>query len=255
MKITFLGTGTSYGVPVIGCECNVCKSTSPRNKRLRSSVLISVDNKNILIDTTPDIRTQLLKTQTKHLDAILFTHYHADHILGLDDVRIFNRIHKSTIPCFALNNTIETIKSIFGYAFDPKTPEGGGLPKLTLHAIDAPFELFEKTVTPIHILHGQLPIIGFKWDNFAYVTDCSFMPEESKKLLYKIDTLVLNGLRYRPHITHYSITESLEVIREIQPRRAYLTHISHDVDHENLEIELPDNVKIAYDDLSLEITS
>jgi len=253
MKITFLGTGTSYGVPVIGCECAICQSTSPRNKRLRSSLLISIDNKNILIDTTPDIRTQLLKTQTKHLDAILFTHYHADHILGLDDVRIFNRIQKETIPCFALNNTIETIQSIFGYAFDPKTPEGGGLPKLTLHTIDKPFDLFGKTVTPVHVLHGKLPIIGFKWNNFAYVTDCSFMPEESKKLLYKIDTLVLNGLRYRPHSTHFSIGESLEIIKEIQPKRAYLTHLSHDVDHENLEIKLPDNVQIAYDNLSLKI--
>ena len=253
MKITFLGTGTSYGVPVIGCECEVCQSHSPRNKRLRSSILISIDNKNILIDTTPDIRAQLLKTKIKHLDAILFTHYHADHILGLDDVRIFNSIQKSSIPCYALKNTIDTIKNIFSYAFDPKTPKGGGLPKLTLQTIDNPFELLGNTITPIHIMHGTLPIIGFKLNNFAYVTDCSFMPEESKKLLYKIDTLVLNGLRYRPHSTHYSISESLEIIKEIQPKRAYLTHLSHDVDHENLKIDLPDNVQIAYDELSLKI--
>ncbi|MCD6459716.1 MBL fold metallo-hydrolase [bacterium] len=253
MKITFLGTGTSYGVPVIGCECEVCRSSSSRNKRLRSSLLITIDSKNILIDTTPDIRAQLLKTKIKHLDAILFTHYHADHILGLDDVRIFNRIQKTSIPCFALKNTIDTIKTIFEYAFNPNTPEGGGLPQLTLNIVKDSFDLFGTQITPVPILHGNLSIIGFKWKNFAYVTDCSFMPEDSKKLLYKINTLVLNGLRYRPHSTHYSISESLDVIKQIQPKRAYLTHISHDVDHENLKINLPDNVKIAYDRLTFKI--
>ncbi|MDX9702959.1 MAG: MBL fold metallo-hydrolase [Candidatus Auribacterota bacterium] len=258
MNIRFLGTGTSYGVPVLACSCPVCTSQSPRNKRLRCSVAVRYDDRTILIDTPPDLRTQLLNNNISRINAILFTHYHADHILGLDDVRIINQIQKAPIPCYALPHTIDTIRSIFGYAFDPSTPVGGGLPKLTLHtiegSIDGKFEMFDKQITPVPIMHGTLPITGFKWDSFAYITDCSFMPQESVAVLKNIPVLVINGLRYRPHSTHYSIGEALEIIGQINPGQAYITHISHDIDYHDVKIDLPDNVHIAYDGLELEIS-
>lgn len=254
MRILFLGTGTSYGVPVIGCSCDVCTSSSDKNKRLRCSLLVSYNDKNILIDTPPDLRTQLLSHNITHIDSILFTHYHADHILGLDDVRILNKLQGCAIPCYGPDHTISTVRSIFSYAFDPSTPVGGGLPQLTLNRLSDPLPLFGQPVRPVHIMHGTLPIVGYTWKSFAYVTDCSYMPEESISLLRNIPVLVLNGLRYRKHSTHYSIGEAVDVINAIQPRKAYLTHISHDVDYHNLRVDLPDNIELAYDGLSLDVT-
>ncbi len=251
MHIRFLGTGTSYGVPVLACKCPVCLSTSAKNKRLRCSVAISYNDRTILIDTPPDLRTQLLTHSISQVDSILFTHYHADHILGLDDVRILNQIQKTPIPCYALPHTIETIRSIFGYAFDPSTPVGGGLPQLTLHTIVSSFDLFGKEVTPLPIMHGTLPIIGFKWDLFAYITDCSSMSSEVIDILKGIPVMVLNGLRYRPHSTHYSLSEALDILAKIKPGEAYITHMSHDIDYHNLEIDMPSNVHLAYDGLDL----
>ncbi|RJP56938.1 MAG: MBL fold metallo-hydrolase [Candidatus Auribacter fodinae] len=254
MRVTFLGTGTSYGIPMIGCDCEVCRSFSSYNKRLRSSILVSYNGRNVLIDTTPDLRYQMLRCGERHIDAVLFTHFHADHLFGLDDVRIFNHIQKSSIPCYGNAQTVDVIQRAFDYIFNPDTPKGGGLPKLELYEMNGHIDLFGEQVVPIEVLHGSVPILGFKWDNFAYITDCSDMPDQAVEVLRGIDTLVLNGLRYRPHSTHFSIEQACTLITErIKPKRAYLTHISHDVDHDNIQVTLPDNVSLAYDELVLDI--
>lgn len=253
MDILFLGTGTSYGIPMIGCTCDVCVSDAPENKRLRSSVIVSYNGKNILIDTPPDLRTQMLMYNIQHIDAVLFTHHHADHVFGLDDIRIYNKIQKSPISCYASERTFSVLKKSFDYIFDPATPRGGGIPELTFTIIDKPFHLFDEMITPVPVLHGDLPILGFRWNKFAYITDCSVMPEDSLTLLTGLDVLVLNGLRYRPHITHYSIEQAVEIIKRVNPGKAYLTHISHDVDHNNLKIELPRTIELAYDGLKIAV--
>ncbi len=253
MRIVFLGTGTSYGTPMIGCDCMVCESDDPKNKRLRSSIQVSYNGRSVIVDTSPDLRLQVLNNGVDRVDAILFTHYHADHLFGLDDVRIFNSIQKSSIPCYSLPSTIDFIRKSFHYIFDPNTPRGGGLPQLSLCPIEETFTLFDENVVPVPVMHGDLDIIGFRWDKFAYITDCSYMPDSSIKLIEGVDVLVLNALRYRPHITHNSISDSLDLIKRINPKKAYLTHMSHDVEHESLNKTLPDNINLAYDGLVLDV--
>lgn len=254
MKVTFLGTGTSYGIPMIGCDCKVCRSSFSENKRLRSSILVSYNDRNILIDTTPDLRTQMLRADVRHVDAVLFTHHHADHLFGLDDVRIFNHLQNSSIPCYGNKITVDAVCQAFEYVFNPNTPKGGGLPRLEIHRFDSPVDLFGRTVIPIPVYHGTLPILGFRWANFAYITDCSDIPAESLNLVKGVDTLVLNGLRYRTHPTHFSIGQAIDIIQQhIKPKRAYLTHISHDIDYHDLEIELPESIELAYDGLIIDI--
>lgn len=250
MKLLFLGTGTSVGVPMVGCRCRVCLSDNPRNKRARASVLIQAGRSNVLIDTTPEFRVQALRFGIDRLDAVLFTHTHADHIFGFDDLRAFNMVHGTPVPIYGTPSTLDELRRIFSYAFRPVQP-GSSKPEVRLHSIHGPFDVAGLTFTPISVLHGQLPIIGYRVGNVAYVTDVSHIPEESFVLLQGLDVLVLGALRFRPHPTHMTIDQALAVVEKLQPRRAYFTHISHEVDHDATNDLLPSHVRLAYDGLEV----
>ena len=250
MKITFLGTGTSHGVPMIGCDCAVCRSTDPRDARWRPSVFVETDGGDaLLIDAGPDLRSQALRFNVRRVDAIIFTHGHADHILGLDEVRRFNAIQKGTMPCYGDAATVSDIARMFSYVFDPDTPRGGGLPQLTLIAIDSPFRAGSQDIIPVPIFHGQRPILGLRIGSFAYLTDCSRIPDESWPLLEGLDVLVLDALRVKPHPTHFSLDEAVEAARRIAPRRTLFTPMCHDLGHAATTARLPQGMELAYDGL------
>ena len=250
MKITFLGTGTSQGVPVIACNCEVCLSKDPKDKRLRTSIMISYNNKNIVIDTGPDFRQQMLRENVQHLDAVLFTHEHKDHIAGMDDIRAFNYQSKSDMPIYATEQVQKGLKKEFHYIFTEfKYP---GIPKVDLNTIyhNQPFELFGKTIIPIEVMHYKLPVTAFRIDNFTYITDANFISETEKNKIKGTEILVINALRKEEHISHFTLAQALELIAEIKPKKAYLTHISHLLGkHKEVSLELPDNVFMAYDGL------
>ncbi len=258
-----LGSGTSNGVPMIGCDCAVCTSGDPHNQRLRASVLVrwraedmaeGDAERAILIDTGPDLRQQVLRAGLRRLDAVLFTHAHADHIHGLDDVRPFNFRQGTSIPCYGSAETLQRIRTSFAYVFDTGPVEGGGVPQLTVHTIDGPFTAAEQPVIPIPVLHGSMPVLGFRFGDFAYVTDCSHIPEASFDLLAGVDTLILGALRYRSHTTHFSVAEAIAAAARIGARRTWFTHMTHEIDHARPEIELPQGVAFGYDGLSFEVT-
>jgi phosphoribosyl 1,2-cyclic phosphate phosphodiesterase len=250
LKITFLGTGTSHGVPMIGCDCAVCGSTDPRDKRLRPSVLVETDDgQSLLIDAGPDLRTQALAYGVRRVDALLFTHGHADHILGLDEIRRFNSLQRQSMACFADPQTLGEIRKVFAYAFDPDTPRGGGIPQLELFAIAGPFCIGKQEVAPVPIFHGARPILGLRFGPFAYLTDCSRIPDESWPLLDGLDILVLDALRDKPHPTHFSLNEAVAAAQRIAPRRTYFTHMCHDLGHAATSARLPEGVELAYDGL------
>jgi phosphoribosyl 1,2-cyclic phosphate phosphodiesterase len=253
LQITFLGTGTSHGVPMIGCRCATCLSADPRDRRTRPSVFIETDDGGaILIDAGPDLRAQALTHDIGRVDAIVFTHGHADHILGLDDVRRYNHIMRRAMPCFADAQTVDDIRRMFGYVFDPDAPKGGGLPQLELFRIEGPFCLGRQEVVPVPVLHGQRPILGLRLGRFAYLTDCSAIPETSWPLLQDLDVVVLDALRERPHPTHFSIAEALQAGRRIGATRTYFTHMCHDLPHDATCSRLPPGFALAYDGLRLE---
>jgi phosphoribosyl 1,2-cyclic phosphate phosphodiesterase len=253
-RIIFLGTGTSLGVPMIGCTCDVCRSTDPRDKRLRPSILVDVPGRAaILVDTTPDLRQQALTYDIRRLDAILFTHSHADHVFGLDDVRGFNFAQKTPIPCYATPEVWEHLKRVFYYAFDGLPRKGGGVPQLEPHEIDGPFSVAGVRIVPVPLWHGDARILGFRFGDFAYLTDCSAIPDESWPLVAGVDTLVIDALRDAKHSTHFTVAEALEAIARIAPRRAYLTHMAHQLGHAATSARLPEGVELAYDGLVLEI--
>jgi phosphoribosyl 1,2-cyclic phosphate phosphodiesterase len=252
MRVTFLGTGTSHGVPIIGCGCPVCRSGDPRNQRHRCSILIEVDGVKLLVDTPPELRIQLLRENIATADAVLFTHAHADHIFGLDDVRRFNDANGRALSCYGSEATLATVRRTFEYVFVP-TQLGGGKPQLDLIPVENAFSVGGVGVTIVPVLHGELPVYGYKIGGFAYVTDCSAIPSESAKLLTDLDTLVLGVLRPEPHETHFSLSEGLAVVDQLRPRRAYFTHISHRLDHERTNAILPPGVEMAYDGLKLMI--
>lgn len=253
MKVTFLGTGTSTGVPVVGCGCGVCRSSDPRNHRLRQSALIETAGATILIDTTPDLRTQLLRRPVEWIDFILFTHSHADHMMGLDDIRPFNFFHRRSLTAFANRWTAEAIRNAFGYIW-ADTQIGGGKPQLDLREIDGPFEFAGVEVTPIPVTHGKWTILGFRIGDFAYITDTNGIPPESLRLLDGVSVLALDGLRPSPHHpTHFTIPEAIEAARAVGADTTYLIHLSHDVDHETVTRDLPDGVELAFDGLVIEI--
>ncbi|MFC1725970.1 MBL fold metallo-hydrolase [candidate division KSB1 bacterium] len=251
MRILFLGTGTSYGVPEIGCKCPVCISDDPKNKRLRPSVFIEFKNKNILIDTTPDFRAQMLNNNIIRIDNVLFTHYHADHIMGLDDIRRFNTIQNKRLPVYGDRKTIERIKKIFFYAFEEGNPFDTYFPKLDSFIIDGPFEFEGVIIEPVEVYHGGMPVLGFRIGDFAYLTDCNKIPENSLKKLNNLKALVFGTLRFDKHISHFSIPEAIEAANKIKPRKTYFTHISHSIDHSIAEKMLPENTFIAYDGLEI----
>jgi len=252
-SILVLGSGTSVGVPMIGCHCKVCSSDDPRDKRLRPSVLLRLDAKRILIDTTPDFRYQALRYGIDHLDAILFTHAHADHILGLDDVRPFNFLYKKNIPIYASVETLEVIERTFSYVFDSE-PTESSRPKLASYIFeDQPICVAGIQFQPIRLAHGKGTVYGFRFGDCAYLTDHSSIPAESLERLMGLDVLFLDALRHNPHPTHSTVEESLRTVEFLKPKRAYFTHISHDLLHATVERQLPSHVHMAYDGLEIPI--
>lgn len=251
--ITVLGSGTSVGVPTIGCKCDVCRSDDPRDKRLRPSVLVSYDGHKVLVDTTPDFRQQALRAQIDRIDAILFTHSHADHILGLDDVRPFNFRQGGVIPIYGSAETLENIQNCFRYIFDSEKSESSR-PRLATNIFDHdPIDLFGLEFQPIRLAHGKGTVYGFRFGAAAYLTDHSDIPAESMEQLRGLDVLFLDALRHRPHPTHSTVQRSLESVEQLAPQRAYFTHICHDLPHARTEEALPAHVRLAYD--GLEITA
>ncbi len=250
-RITVLGSGTSSGVPTLACSCEVCHSTDSRDERLRPSVLLQYSGKNVVIDTTPDFRAQALRAGIGRLDAVLYTHAHADHILGLDDVRPFNFFQKSTIPLYATEDTFAVIRRVFSYAFEVGE---SSRPKLDLNTIDgSPFEVFGETFTPIRLQHGRGTVYGFRFGRAAYLTDHSVIPDDSKELLHGLDVLFLDALRRREHPTHTTLDQAVALVEELQPKRAFFTHMCHDLGHAATEAELPPHIRLAYDGLEIEV--
>ncbi len=253
MKVKILGTGTSQGVPVIACNCNVCQSTDPNDKRLRTSALVEVDNVNIVIDAGPDFRQQMLREKVQDIDAILITHEHRDHIAGLDDVRAFNFMNQKPVDIYAEDRVQEVIKSEFFYSFEEKKYPGA--PQINMYDIkNESFEVKGVKITPIQVYHYKLPVFGFRIGDFSYITDANYISEEEKEKLHGTKYLVINALRKKTHISHFSLNESLKLIKELSPKRAYITHISHQMGlHHDVNEELPIGVSLAYDGLRLEI--
>jgi phosphoribosyl 1,2-cyclic phosphate phosphodiesterase len=253
ITIIVLGSGTSSGVPTIGCKCEVCQSTDPRDRRLRPSILIRYGGYNVVVDTSPDFRAQVLSARLDKLDAILYTHAHADHILGLDDVRPFNYHQKALIPIFATQETLDVIQRVFRYAFE-SGPSQSSVPKLDLRVLTgAPFELFGLEFTPIRLCHGKETVLGFRFGRAAYLTDHSEIPEESREKLGDLDVLFLDALRHRPHPTHTTVENAVRLVEELKPKRAFFTHMCHDLSHERTEATLPPHIRLAYDGLELEV--
>jgi phosphoribosyl 1,2-cyclic phosphate phosphodiesterase len=254
MKVTFLGTGTSQGVPVIGCTCKVCTSSSKKDKRLRSSILVQIESKNIVVDSGPDFRQQMLNAGINKLDALLLTHSHKDHIAGLDDIRAFNFIQKEAINVFATQQVEAQLKMEFAYIFDHvKYP---GIPELNIHTIKAneDFVAAGLPITPIEVLHYKLPVLGFKFNKFVYITDANYIHPNEIEKIKNCEVLVLNALRLEKHISHFTLNEAIQMVKEINPRKAYFTHISHQLGlHQQVSETLPQNIHLAYDGLTIQL--
>jgi phosphoribosyl 1,2-cyclic phosphate phosphodiesterase len=267
LKVTVLGSGTSHGVPAIGCGCAVCRSTDPRDRRTRPSILIELRTdapqpplaravRSILVDTSTDLRAQALAHDVRRVDAILFTHGHADHVLGLDETRRYNQMQRTAIGCYADAETANGLRRMFSYIFSPSGQCGGGVPQLRLFSIAGAFTMGGAEIVPIPLLHGELPVLGFRIGPFAYLTDCNRIPDQSWPLLTGgggISVLVLDALREREHPTHFNVAQALDVVSRVKPERAYFTHICHDLPHEATCARLPAGVQLAYDGLVLEI--
>lgn len=252
MKITFLGTGTSYGVPMIGCECRVCKSDNPKNFRTRSSIIIAEEGRNILIDAATELRIQCLKNKVKNLDAVLLTHSHADHVLGLDDLRHFNRKQKTHIPVYGSQSTVNRIYQMFSYAFR-ETSSNGSKPKVTLIPINGKLNISGLEITPVDVMHGEEKVTAYRFDKFAYVTDVSQIPQDSMDKLMGLDLLIIDALRIIPHEKHFSIDQAISMVSVLKPKQTFFTHIAHDIEHEETDNSLPSGIRLAYDGLSVEV--
>ena len=249
-----LGSGTSHGVPMIGCDCDVCLSDNPRNRRLRPSIVLQYGRYAILVDTGPELRIQALANGITNIDAVLITHTHADHIFGLDDLRRFNDLSGREIPLYGDRSTLDDIRRIYPYIFTA-TQMGGGKPRISLHQLECEFSLFGIRIQSMNVLHGRLPVVAYRFTcrsggrevSAAYVTDVSHIPDESMALLGGLDVLLLDAVRIEPHPTHFGLYQALEVIERLQPRQSYLTHLSHHFDHDVTNATLPPNVRLAYD--------
>jgi phosphoribosyl 1,2-cyclic phosphate phosphodiesterase len=250
--LTVLGSGTSMGVPTIGCDCPVCRSSDPRDRRTRPSVLIEYAGKSVLIDTTPDFRQQAIRENIQRLDAVLYTHSHADHILGLDDLRPLSFRHKpGRLPLYAHPDVAAVIGNMFRYIFDADY-KFGGLPQVELKTLDGTLELFGAKFEPVTVVHGETEIYGFRFGTAAYLTDHSLIPESSFEQLQNLDILFLDALRYKPHPTHSTVENSLRIVERAKPKRAFFTHICHDLGHEATNAALPAHVQLSYDGMRLE---
>ena len=253
MEITFLGTGTSNGIPVIGCKCPVCRSNDKRDRRLRTSLYVKNDDVAIVIDTGPDFRTQMLDNEIEQLDAVLITHPHKDHLAGLDDIKPFTWINKKPFPIYGNKYSIDAVKTEFSYAFEKFCYPG--TPAFDIHEIEKePFTINTTQIIPIPLLHYKLPILGFRIENMAYITDASAIPEDSFSLLKNLNILIINALRIKPHIAHFSLNEALQMIATIAPQKAFLTHVGHDLGlYKEVSARLPENVCLAFDGLNVEV--
>lgn len=260
MKVTVVGSGTSQGIPIVACTCPGCTSDDPRDKRLRVSVFIETDPGSsgkpvkILIDTSPDFRQQMLTNKITDIDAVLFTHFHADHIMGLDDIRQINQIHNKAIDIYGNEDTINNIKRTFSYIFDPNTYRGGGVPDVITNIITLnKFSVKGIDITPIEYMHGPTVVYGFRIGNFAYMTDCSMIPDNEYGKLLGLKVLMLDALRYRKHATHFSFEEAIAASQKIGAEKTFFTHMTHDIVHAEAEAKLPDGIRLAYDGLTLVI--
>ena len=252
MKITFLGTGTSQGVPVIGCRCEVCTSSNSRDQRLRSSILVATENVQLVVDTGPDFRQQMLRAGVRNLDAVLFTHAHKDHIAGLDDIRAFNFLQKRPMDVYGTEEVQEALKREFSYIFsDHKYP---GIPEINLHTLkNEAFEILGEKIIPIELLHYRLQVFGFRFKNFVYITDANKIEPRELEKLKGCDTLVLNALRKEPHISHFTLAEAIEVASRVGAKSTFFTHISHQLGlHDAVNKELPSGMFLAYDGMELD---
>lgn len=239
---------------MIGCDCRVCRSTDPRDARTRPSIALTLaDGTSVLVDTTPDLRTQALRHDLRRVDAILFTHAHADHIMGLDEVRRYNMITKQPVPVYSDPGTLADLRRTFAYVFAPDAPSGGGVPDLRLWPIGGPFVIGRQEIVPIPLRHGPWQVLGFRFGSFAYLTDCNEVPPASMALLKGLDCLVLDALRHRPHPTHFTVAQACVVAKRIGAARTFFTHISHDLGHEATCAALPPGVALAYDGLTIEV--
>jgi phosphoribosyl 1,2-cyclic phosphate phosphodiesterase len=250
MRVTMLGTGTSFGVPSVACDCAVCTSPDPRNRRDRASVYLEVDGVALLVDTATEFRHQALRHRIQRVDAVLYTHAHADHVGGLDDLRRF--CDAGPLACYGNLSTQAAILKRFDYAFQPPA-WAGSAPHLEFRPIFGPFRAAGVDVVPVPLRHGAMEVLGFRVGNMAYATDCNAVPDESRALLRDLDLLILDALRFTPHPTHFTLPESLAVIADLRPRRTLLTHISHEIDHATVAASLPEGVELAYDGLVVEV--
>jgi phosphoribosyl 1,2-cyclic phosphate phosphodiesterase len=257
MRVRLLGTGTSTGVPVIGCTCRVCTSPDPRDQRTRCACLVEANGLSLVIVTGPDFRRQALRTQLRRVDAVLFTHHHFDHVVGLDDLRPFLFHNRSPIPCYACPETAAVLRTMFRYIFtDGSYP---GVPDLSLHEVDGPFEVRSRyeagrgvPVVPVEVFHGEMPLLGYRIGHFAYLTDTSRIPEPSFGLLDDLDVLVLDALRHEPHPTHFTIEAAVATARRIGARQTYFIHMTHSILHAEEDARLPEGIALGYDDLTFE---
>ncbi len=248
LTITLLGTGTSHGIPMVACDCAVCTSPDPHDRRSRPSILVNYGDRAILVDTSPELRLQCVANSVKRVDAVLFTHHHADHVCGLDDLRRFNWVMKAVLPCYASPDTAAELRRMFSYAFEEDPSYPSAAPRLELHEIDgAPLDLFDRRIVPIPLLHGPMPILGFRFGSFAYCTDCSVIPDESFDSLRDLDVLVLDALRRTPHPTHFNLEQAVDHAHRIGAKQTLFTHIAHELKHADTNAELPDGMALAHD--------
>jgi len=263
VRITFLGTGTSHGVPMIGCACAVCRSDDPRDTRTRPSILIELpalsesrsgesNGFRLLVDTTPDLRAQALRHGVDRVDAVFYTHPHADHIFGFDDLRRFNHLTRQPLSAYGDERTLAAIRRTFSYAYDPDAPKGGGVPDIRLCPVAGPFGMGGHEIEPIPVMHGGTPVNGLRIGRFAYLTDCNVIPPASMARLEGLDVLVLDALRHKPHPTHFRVDESVAIAAALAPRRPFFTHMAHDLPHAETCAALPPGVSLAYDGLVIE---